>query len=215
MNHDTAAPIFRLGTHYQKAIIDYGLTALLIIPAALVMAVIAVAIKLYSPGPVLFRQRRQGLNHQNFIIIKFRTMSVIEGSNDLMGFLPDDERVTQIGRFLRLTGLDELPQFFNVLKGEMSLIGPRPHPIALNQKYQSIIKDYAKRHKVKPGISGWAQINGSRGNADTPSKMKARIEYDLFYIDNWSILLDIRIFLMTIFLLLRTLFNFQNRDAKQ
>ena len=217
MVHDTTVFKFWLEAKNQKAIFNYVLTAFLFIPALLIMTIIAAAIKLDSPGPVLFTQRRQGLNNRDFTIFKFRTMLFSEDSNtgEISQVMLDDERVTRVGRFLRLTGLDELPQLINVLKGEMSLIGPRPHLKALDQKYCSRIKDYNKRHNVKPGITGWAQVNGSRGDADSPEKMKFRIEHDLFYIDNWSIFLDLKIFLMTILMLLGTFAGFLKRNDQR
>lgn len=217
MAHDTTVFKFWLEAKNQKAIFNYVLTAFLFIPALLIMTIIAAAIKLDSPGPVLFTQRRQGLNNRDFTIFKFRTMLFSEDSNtgEISQVMLDDERVTRVGRFLRLTGLDELPQLINVLKGEMSLIGPRPHLKALDQKYCSRIKDYNKRHNVKPGITGWAQVNGSRGDADSPEKMKFRIEHDLFYIDNWSIFLDLKIFLMTILMLLGTFAGFLKRNDQR
>lgn len=217
MAHDTTVFNFWLDAKNQKAIFDYGLTACLFIPAVLIMAIIAVAIKLDSPGPVLFTQRRQGLNNRDFMIFKFRSMVVSEDINpgEVRQVMLDDERVTRVGRFLRLTGLDELPQLINVLRGEMSIIGPRPHLQSLDQKYSPQIKDYNKRHNVKPGITGWAQVNGSRGDADSPEKMKTRIRYDLFYIENWSVFLDLRIFLRTTFMLLGTFAGFLKRDAQR
>ena len=217
MAHDTTVFNFWLDAKNQKAFFDYGLTAILFIPAVLLMAIIAVAIKLDSPGPVLFTQRRQGLNNRDFIIFKFRTM-IFSGDTDpgeIKQVMLDDERVTRVGRLLRLTGLDELPQLVNVLKGEMSIVGPRPHLESLDLKYSSQVKDYDKRHNVKPGITGWAQVNGSRGDADSPEKMKARIEYDLFYIEHWSVFLDLRIFLKTILLLLGTLTGFLKQYAQR
>ena len=217
MAHDTTVFNFWLDAKNQKAFFDYGLTAILFIPAVLLMAIIAVAIKLDSPGPVLFTQRRQGLNNRDFIIFKFRTM-IFSGDTDpgeIKQVMLDDERVTRVGRLLRLTGLDELPQLVNVLKGEMSIVGPRPHLESLDLKYSSQVKDYDKRHNVKPGITGWAQVNGSRGDADSPEKMKARIEYDLFYIEHWSVFLDLRIFLKTILLLLGTFTGFLKQYAQR
>jgi putative colanic acid biosynthesis UDP-glucose lipid carrier transferase len=199
------------GINIQKAIFDYGVTILLIIPAFLLMAIIAVAIKVDSPGPVLFRQRRHGLNHAVFEVIKFRTMTVMEEACDSKHTDLNDQRVTRVGKFLRRAGLDELPQLINVLKGEMSLIGPRPHAIAHNHEFQTIINGYDNRHKVKPGISGWAQVNGLRGSAETLSRMTARIEYDLYYIDNWSMALDFKILFMTVILMLRSLFGISNQ----
>ncbi len=198
----------------QKALFDYGLSAFLIVAAAPIMAAIAVAIKIDNSGPVLFRQRRYGRDHRIFKVVKFRTLTVVEDRNDGRHVMLNDEQVTRVGRFLRRTGLDELPQLINVLKNEMSLIGPRPHAIAHNEEFRSIIELYDDRHKVKPGISGWAQVNGSRGSADTPAKMKARVDYDLFYIENWSIALDIKIFLLSGLSLLRTHTDFRAKDTQ-
>ena len=198
----------------QKALFDYGLSAFLIVVTAPIMAAIAVAIKFDNSGPVLFRQRRYGRDHRIFKVVKFRTMTVVEDRNDGRHVMLSDEQVTRVGRFLRRTGLDELPQLINVLKNEMSLIGPRPHAIAHNEEFRSIIELYDDRHKVKPGISGWAQVNGSRGSADTPAKMKARVDYDLFYIENWSIALDIKIFLLSGLSLLRTHTDFRAKETQ-
>ncbi len=198
----------------QKALFDYGLSAFLIVAMAPVIAAIAIAIKLDSSGPALLRQRRHGRDHRIFNVVKFRTMTVVEDGNDVRHVMLNDGRVTRVGRFLRRTGLDELPQLINVLKNEMSLIGPRPHVIAHNEEFRSIIDGYGDRHKVKPGISGWAQVKGCRGSADTPAKMKARVDYDLFYIENWSIALDIRILFMSGLLLFRTLTDFRAKNAQ-
>ena len=136
--------------------------------------------------------------YESIQILKFRTMK-LQGSqeNGFVQATENDERVTRIGRFLRKTSLDELPQLFNILKGEMSLVGPRPHPLELNQEFKSRIPKYMLRHKVKPGITGWAQVNGYRGQTETPEKMALRIEHDLWYIQNWSLWLDLKILLMT------------------
>jgi putative colanic acid biosynthesis UDP-glucose lipid carrier transferase len=198
----------------QKALFDYGLSAFLIVATAPVMAAIAVAIKLDSSGPVLFRQHRHGRDHRIFNMVKFRTMTVVEDSNDVRHVMPNDDRVTRVGRFLRRNGLDELPQLINVLRNEMSLIGPRPHAIAHHEEFRSIIEGFDDRHKVNPGISGWAQVNGCRGSADTPAKMKTRVDYDLLYIENWSIALDIKIFLMSGLLLFRTLTDFHAKNTQ-
>ena len=198
----------------QKALFDYGLSAFLIVAMAPVIAAIAIAIKLDSSGPALLRQRRHGRDHRIFNVVKFRTMTVVEDGNDVRHVMLNVGRVTRVGRFLRRTGLDELPQLINVLKNEMSLIGPRPHAIAHNEEFRSIIDGYDDRHKVKPGISGWAQVKGCRGSADTPAKMKARVDYDLFYIENWSIALDIRILFMSGLLLFRTLTDFRAKNTQ-
>ncbi len=165
------------------------------------MLLIALAIKLDTPGPVLFRQLRYGFNNKVFSVFKFRTMyhdrSPETGAPQARR---NDPRVTGVGRFLRRISLDELPQLFNVLQGTMSLVGPRPHPVPLNQEYASLIDGYFARHRVKPGITGWAQVNGLRGETDIPEKMKARVEHDAFYIEHWSLLLDLQILAMTAYI---------------
>jgi len=162
------------------------------------LALIAVAIKLDSPGPVLFRQDRLGFNNNPVPVFKFRSMyHRVERDDGQVQARRNDARITRVGRFLRRTSLDELPQLFNVLKGDMSLIGPRPHPLALNEKFADLIDGYLARHRVKPGITGWAQVNGLRGETDTIEKMRRRIEHDLYYIENWSPWLDLKILLST------------------
>jgi Undecaprenyl-phosphate glucose phosphotransferase len=159
---------------------------------------ISLFIRIGSKGPVFFRQARHGVGGEPIDIYKFRTMTVHhEKKGRVTQAAKDDARVTGIGRFLRKTSLDELPQLFNVLKGEMSLVGPRPHAIEHNHIYKTRIPRYMLRHKVKPGITGWAQVNGYRGLTDTPEKMALRIEYDLWYIQNWSLWLDLKILFMT------------------
>jgi putative colanic acid biosysnthesis UDP-glucose lipid carrier transferase len=180
-----------------KALEDYligGISLLLFMP---LMLFIAVLIKFDSKGPVLFRQRRHGCNHKVINVIKFRTMTVMEDGQDIKQATKNDTRVTRIGRILRKTSLDELPQLLNVLTGEMSLVGPRPHALAHNDSYSQWMEDYAARHRVKPGLTGWAQINGARGEVSTPDMMQQRVQYDLDYIDNWSIWFDLRILLLT------------------
>lgn len=162
-----------------------------------VLALIALAIKLDSPGPVLFRQQRLGFNQRAFQIVKFRSMTVAEDGDTVRQATRNDARVTRVGRFLRRWNLDELPQLLNVLAGQMSLVGPRPHAIAHDREYDTRISLYARRHNVKPGITGWAQVHGFRGETDNDS-MRARVEHDLYYIDNWSILLDMEILLRTV-----------------
>lgn len=183
-----------------KAIEDKVLAALLLVLAAPLMLAIAAAVKLSSPGPVLFRQMRYGFNNKSFEVFKFRTMRI---HDETEGFLPqatqDDPRITAIGGFLRRSSLDELPQLINVLGGSMSLVGPRPHAVSHNDYYGGIINGYLGRHRVKPGITGWAQIHGLRGETQTLDEMKQRVQFDLHYIDRWSVLLDLRILLMTPF----------------
>jgi len=181
-----------------KRMEDVVLAGLILIIVSPLMVLIALGVKLTSPGPVLFRQRRYGLAGRNIRVWKFRTMTVCEDGEEFHQATRCDPRVTPIGAFLRRTSLDELPQFFNVLQGTMSVVGPRPHAVAHNEQYRKLIKGYMWRHKVKPGITGWAQINGWRGETDTLEKMQKRVEYDLDYIRNWSLWLDIKIVLLTI-----------------
>ncbi|MNR97109.1 UDP-glucose:undecaprenyl-phosphate glucose-1-phosphate transferase [compost metagenome] len=162
-----------------------------------VMLGIALAIKATSPGPVIFRQRRYGLDGEEIIVYKFRSMTVCEDGAAVVQATKNDQRITRIGAFLRKTSLDELPQFFNVLQGRMSIVGPRPHAVAHNELYRKQIKGYMLRHKVRPGITGWAQVNGLRGETDTLDKMEARIAYDLDYLKRWSLALDLWIILRT------------------
>ncbi|MBT8143952.1 MAG: undecaprenyl-phosphate glucose phosphotransferase [Gammaproteobacteria bacterium] len=164
------------------------------------LALIAIAIKLDSPGPVLFKQMRHGWDGRPIRVYKFRTMFwQREGDTRVRQATRDDDRVTRVGRWLRRTSLDELPQLFNVFQGKMSLVGPRPHPIQLNHYFMDQIDSFMQRHKVKPGITGWAQVNGLRGETDTLDKMKKRVEFDLYYIENWSLWFDVRIVLLTMF----------------
>ena len=162
------------------------------------MLLIAIAIKLGSKGPVLFKQRRYGLNGEVIHVLKFRTMKTLDDGAVVVQASKDDPRITSLGRFLRKTSLDELPQFWNVLQGAMSIVGPRPHAIAHNEEYRQLIEGYMLRHKVKPGITGWAQVNGFRGETETLDKMQSRVEYDLFYINNWTLTFDLKIIGLTI-----------------
>ncbi|MFO1115616.1 MAG: undecaprenyl-phosphate glucose phosphotransferase [Beijerinckiaceae bacterium] len=163
------------------------------------MLMVAAAIKLDTPGPALFLQRRYGFNQEPFRIFKFRTMTTMDDGRHVQQAQVGDKRITRVGRFLRRTNIDELPQLLNVLSGEMSLVGPRPHALAHDQMFEQTIAFYARRHNVKPGITGWAQVNGLRGDTSTEDKMRARVEYDLFYIDNWSMVFDLKIVWLTIF----------------
>ena len=167
------------------------------------MTVTALLIKLNSRGPVLFRQRRDGFNGGTFDIYKFRTMHVLEDGPVVRQATRDDPRVTRLGRWLRRSSIDELPQLFNVLSGEMSLVGPRPHPISFYREYEKLIANYAFRHHVKPGLTGWAQVHGYRGETRQVAQMEQRVKYDLWYINNWSILLDLRILLRTVVVTMR------------
>ena len=159
---------------------------------------IAVAVRVTSPGPVIFRQRRYGLHGEKIIVHKFRSMTVTEDDEQLEQATRDDPRITAVGRFLRRTSLDEWPQFWNVLRGDMSLVGPRPHAVAHNEFYRGAIQGYMSRHKVKPGVTGWAQVNGYRGETRTLERMEKRIELDLEYIRNWSPMLDLKIIFKTV-----------------
>jgi putative colanic acid biosynthesis UDP-glucose lipid carrier transferase len=160
---------------------------------------IACGVRLSSPGPVLFRQKRYGLDGREILVWKFRSMTVCENGPDVRQATRDDPRVTRFGKFLRQSSLDELPQLFNVLAGTMSLVGPRPHPAELNEQYVRLIDGYSGRHRVKPGITGWAQIKGWRGQTDTLEKMRVRIEHDISYIENWTLWLDLRILFISAF----------------
>jgi Undecaprenyl-phosphate glucose phosphotransferase len=181
----------------QKKVEDYTLAAIGLALVLPVMLMIALAIKLDSKGPVIFRQRRHGYNHRIIEVMKFRTMTVLEDGDAVSQAKKGDKRVTLVGWFLRRTSLDELPQLINVLRGEMSIVGPRPHALAHNSYYGDLVVNYANRHRVKPGITGWAQVHGCRGETDHPQKMSERVRYDLEYIENWSIWLDLKVILMT------------------
>jgi putative colanic acid biosynthesis UDP-glucose lipid carrier transferase len=181
----------------SKLALDYVVGSISLLLFAPLMLAVAVAIKLESPGPVFFRQRRHGYNHRLIDVYKFRSMTVAENGDRVVQAQKNDARVTRVGKFLRRTSLDELPQLFNVLKGEMSLVGPRPHAVAHNQHYRERLERYANRHCVKPGMTGWAQVNGFRGPTEDPEKMRKRVEMDLYYIENWSLWLDIKILAVT------------------
>nr|MDJ0514571.1 undecaprenyl-phosphate glucose phosphotransferase [Methyloceanibacter sp.] len=191
----------------KKWLFDKIMATLAIVTLAPLMTLIAVAIKLDSNGPVLFRQKRMGFNNEIIDVLKFRSMytedECPEGTQQVT---KDDPRVTRVGRILRRTSFDELPQFFNVLKGELSLVGPRPHAAqskAADKLYHDAVDGYFARHRVKPGVTGWAQINGWRGETDTEEKIERRVEHDLYYIENWSVTFDLYILLMTPLALIR------------
>jgi putative colanic acid biosynthesis UDP-glucose lipid carrier transferase len=186
-----------------KSVSDFIFAFVALLLLSPLMIGIAVAIRLESPGPVIFQQRRYGLNGEEIIVYKFRSMKVTEDGEHIVQAKKGDKRLTRIGAFLRSTSLDELPQFINVLQGQMSVVGPRPHAVAHNELYRKLIKGYMIRHKVKPGITGWAQVNGLRGETDTLEKMKARIEHDLAYVQNWSLSLDTWIIIRTAWISLR------------
>jgi putative colanic acid biosynthesis UDP-glucose lipid carrier transferase len=177
---------------------DLVIASIIVVLISPLLLAIAIGVKLSSPGPVLFRQRRNGLDGHEIVVYKFRSMRTLEDGPVVRQATRNDPRVTPFGAFLRKTSLDELPQFFNVLRGTMSIVGPRPHAVTHNKEYRQIIKAYMVRHKVKPGITGWAQINGQRGETDTVEKMRARVEYDLEYLRNWSLGLDLKIIVATI-----------------
>lgn len=182
-----------------KRLEDIVLSAMILLFISPVLLCISAAVKLTSPGPVIFRQTRYGMDGKPIKVWKFRSMKVMENDTVVTQATKGDKRVTPVGNFLRRTSLDELPQFINVLMGEMSIVGPRPHAVAHNEQYRSLIEGYMLRHKVKPGITGWAQINGWRGETDTLEKMEKRVEFDLEYIREWSLWFDIKIVFLTIF----------------
>ncbi|MEE9426307.1 MAG: undecaprenyl-phosphate glucose phosphotransferase [Methylococcales bacterium] len=183
---------------WLKRIQDVVLATIILAIIAIPMILVAFVVKISSPGPVFFKQRRYGIEGQEIYVWKFRTMRVQEDGDVVKQATRNDPRVTPVGSFLRRSSLDELPQFFNVLQGSMSIVGPRPHAVAHNEEYRPLIKGYMLRHAVKPGITGWAQVNGWRGETRTLDKMEKRIEYDLWYIRNWSFWLDMRIILLTV-----------------
>jgi putative colanic acid biosynthesis UDP-glucose lipid carrier transferase len=184
-----------------KVLSDYLIASAALIVLSPLMLLVALAVKLSSPGPVLFRQRRYGVDGKEIVVYKFRTMTAVDDGAIVAQATRDDARITRVGRVLRRSSLDELPQFINVLQGRMSVVGPRPHAVAHNEIFRKLIPGYMVRHKVKPGVTGWAQVNGLRGETDTVDKMKQRIEYDLAYLRHWSLRLDLVIILKTAFLL--------------
>jgi putative colanic acid biosynthesis UDP-glucose lipid carrier transferase len=182
----------------MKRISDIVLGSLILVLITPVLAAVAIGVKLSSPGPIIFRQKRNGLNGEEIVVYKFRSMTSMDNGAVVKQATKGDARITPFGAFIRKTSLDELPQFINVLQGRMSIVGPRPHAVAHNEMYRQLIKAYMVRHKVKPGITGWAQVNGHRGETDTIEKMQARVEYDLEYLRNWSLGLDLVIILRTV-----------------
>jgi putative colanic acid biosynthesis UDP-glucose lipid carrier transferase len=181
-----------------KRVSDLVLGSAILVLIAPVLALIAIGVKLSSPGPAIFKQRRNGLDGEEIVVYKFRSMRTLDDGPVVRQATKDDPRITKFGAFIRRTSLDELPQFVNVLQGRMSIVGPRPHAVAHNEQYRQLIKAYMVRHKVKPGITGWAQIHGHRGETDTLEKMQARVEYDLEYLRNWSLGLDLQIIVRTV-----------------
>jgi putative colanic acid biosynthesis UDP-glucose lipid carrier transferase len=186
----------------MKRLEDIVLATLILILISPILLALAIGVKLSSPGPVIFRQRRNGIDGAEIVVYKFRSMRTMDNGPVVKQATQDDPRITRFGAFIRRTSLDELPQFINVLQGRMSIVGPRPHAVAHNEQYREMIKAYMVRHKVKPGITGWAQVNGHRGETDTIEKMQARVEYDLEYLRNWSLGLDLQIIVRTIRLML-------------
>ena len=185
-----------------KAIIkrasDIVLSFFILLLISPVLLICAIGVKLSSPGPILFRQKRYGLDGEEISVYKFRSMTVCENGSKVVQATRGDARITPFGSFLRAKSLDELPQFINVLQGRMSIVGPRPHAVAHNELYRKQVKDYMIRHKVRPGITGWAQVNGARGETDTIQKMEKRVAYDLDYLRNWSLAMDLLIILKTV-----------------
>ena len=188
------------GNQLIKALEDRVLALLIIVLISPLLLLISIAILLTSTGPILFKQRRHGWDGKIINVYKFRTMKAhTEGEGEITQASKNDNRITPLGSILRKTSLDELPQFYNVLQGRMSIVGPRPHAIQHNELYKDQVNQYMLRHMVKPGITGWAQVNGLRGETDTLDKMKKRVEYDLYYIENWSLWFDLKIIFLTIF----------------
>jgi Undecaprenyl-phosphate glucose phosphotransferase len=188
---------------FAKRVFDVTLAATSLVLLVPLLMIVAVLIKLESKGPVIFRQRRHGFNGKSFVIYKLRTMKVQEDGSAVVQATKQDPRVTRVGRVLRQTSIDELPQLLNVLQGHMSIVGPRPHALVHDHEYGAMIANYAFRHHVKPGITGWAQVQGYRGGTPRLELMERRIALDLWYIDNWSLMLDIHIVLKTAFELIR------------
>ncbi len=186
-----------------KRISDVLLSIIILTLISPILLGIAIAVKLGSPGPVIFKQRRYGLDGEEILVYKFRSMTVTEDGPTIQQAQKNDTRITPLGAFLRRSSLDELPQFVNVLQGRMSIVGPRPHAVAHNELYRKLIKGYMVRHKVKPGITGWAQVNGFRGETETLEKMQGRIDFDLDYLRHWTLQLDLQIILKTIRLVLK------------
>jgi putative colanic acid biosynthesis UDP-glucose lipid carrier transferase len=184
---------------FTKRAEDILIGSLILLLISIPMIIIALGIKFTSKGPVLFKQARYGRSGERIDVWKFRSMTVMENSDQVTQATKNDQRITPFGAFLRRTSLDELPQFFNVIQGSMSIVGPRPHAVAHNEAYRKLIPGYMLRHKIKPGITGWAQIHGYRGETDTLDKMEMRVRYDLEYIRSWSLSLDLKIILLTIF----------------
>ncbi|MGH6648162.1 undecaprenyl-phosphate glucose phosphotransferase [Aquabacterium sp.] len=185
-----------------KRVSDIILGSIILVLISPILLTIAIGVKLSSPGPAIFRQKRNGLDGEEIIVYKFRSMRSQDNGSVVKQATKGDSRITPFGAFIRRTSLDELPQFINVLQGRMSIVGPRPHAVAHNEEYRRLIKAYMVRHKVRPGITGWAQVNGYRGETETIEKMQARVEFDLEYLRNWSLGLDLQIIIRTIRLMI-------------
>jgi len=182
---------------FIKRFLDLILATLGLIALLPLFIAVALAVKTETRGPIFFSQRRGGLGGEEFVIYKFRTMTTMEDGDDVIQVTRNDPRVTRVGAFLRRTSIDELPQLLNIIKGNMSLVGPRPHPTALDRKYAGIVEGYNKRYAALPGLTGWAQVNGLRGETPKPEMMAERVRHDIWYIDNWSIWLDLQIIALT------------------
>ena len=200
---ELSKPPMTLSERLLKRMFDTLVALVSLILLSPIMLCVALAVKLDSSGSVFFKQKRLGFNHQMFSIYKFRSMTVMEDGYDVVQAKRGDQRVTRVGKFIRATSLDELPQLFNVLCGHMSLVGPRPHALAHDKHYDALISDYSRRRHMKPGLTGWAQVNGYRGETPTIEAMQARVEHDLWYIQNWSLWLDIWIILKTVHALMK------------
>lgn len=188
---------------FNKRVLDIVLSVLILPLISPLLLAVAIGVKLSSRGPVIFRQRRYGLEGEEIYVYKFRSMTVREDGIDVRQATRHDARITKFGAFIRKTSIDELPQFINVLQGRMSIVGPRPHAVAHNEMYRNLISGYMIRHKVKPGITGWAQVNGLRGETDVVEKMEQRVQFDLAYLRNWSISFDLRIIVSTVAVLFK------------
>lgn len=196
-------PPLSLFERFLKRSLDIVVAGTAVLLLSPLLALVALAVRLDSPGPMIFRQRRLGFNGREFNILKFRSMTVTENDGAVRQASRNDQRVTKVGRFIRATSLDELPQLINVLRGEMSLVGPRPHAVAHDEYYDKLIADYSLRRHMKPGLTGWAQVNGFRGETPTLELMEARVAHDLWYVNNWSIWVDLTILVKTAYELVR------------
>jgi Undecaprenyl-phosphate glucose phosphotransferase len=192
-----------LPERFVKRLVDIAVASVAMTCLLPLFLLTAIAIKLDSSGPVIFRQRRCGFNGRQFTIFKFRTMSVLDDGDTIVQATPEDDRITRVGRWLRRTSVDELPQLFNVLQGSMSIVGPRPHAVAHDNQFEALVGKYAYRQHTKPGITGWAQVNGHRGLTRTIADIEQRVALDLWYVENWSLALDFRIVFMTVIEVLR------------